>query len=143
MGFICCVPSLFFLYQVLFTEDLGFQPSLVPEGSAVALALSLGFLIPLLSSIVPIQSALSQNLNDSLNVNRNKSSGVLIQIFDQSKANVVPYVIFGLIAVIYGISIYYLLPLALLSANYSLILQIFFFILLGMIFGLTLLAFNL
>mmetsp|Transcript_39219 Transcript_39219/g.28359 ORF Transcript_39219/g.28359 Transcript_39219/m.28359 type:complete len:219 (+) Transcript_39219:1305-1961(+) len=142
-GFIFCVPMLFLMYQFMFTDELGFTPSLVPETSAIFLALSLGFIIPLLSSIVPIQSALSQNLNDSLNVNRNKSSGVLIQIFDSSKANIIPYVLFGTIAVIYGISIYYLLPLALLSANFSLILQIFFFILLGMIFGLTLLAFNL
>lgn len=48
-----------------------------------------------------------------------------------------------MITVVYGIGIYYFLPLALLSFNFSLLLRIFFFILLGMLFGLTLLAFNL
>ena len=43
-------------------------------------------------------------------------------------------------AVIYGIAIYYILPLALLMSNATLILDIFFGILLGMIFGLTMLA---
>lgn len=50
---------------------------------------------------------------------------------------------FGMIAVTYGLSIYYFLPLAMLSFNFSLILKIFFFILVGMLFGLSLLAFNL
>lgn len=50
--------------------------------------------------------------------------------------------LFGSISVIFGISIYYVLPLAMLSMNLSMILSIFFFILVGMILGLTLLSFN-
>ena len=50
--------------------------------------------------------------------------------------------VFGLIAVLYGISIYYLLPYSLLSQNLGMILGIFFAILLGMFTGLTLLATN-
>jgi hypothetical protein len=50
---------------------------------------------------------------------------------------------FGTICVVYGMSIYYLLPMALLSNNYSLMLDVFFAILLGMIFGLTLVSYNL
>jgi hypothetical protein len=53
------------------------------------------------------------------------------------------YVIFGMISVLYGLGVYYLLPSALLNGNFSLILIVFFAILLAMIFGLTLLAFNL
>lgn len=49
---------------------------------------------------------------------------------------------FGTIACLYGISIYYLLPLALLSLNLSLIMRIFIFILFGMIFALSLIALN-
>ena len=40
-------------------------------------------------------------------------------------------------------SIYYFLPLAMLSFNFALILQIFFSILVGMLLGLSMLAFNL
>ena len=60
----------------------------------------------------------------------------------KSKANVVPYIIFGLISFLYGFGIYYLLPLSLLSLKLSLLLQVFFFILLGLLLGLTLLAIN-
>lgn len=53
------------------------------------------------------------------------------------------YIVFGLIGVVYGMGIYYILPLALLSFNFALILEIFFAILIGMLYGLSLLAFNL
>ena len=56
---------------------------------------------------------------------------------------VVPYLVFGGICVVFGMIIYYFLPYGLLSSNVVLILQIFFLILLGMIFGLTLFAVNL
>jgi len=54
-----------------------------------------------------------------------------------------PYVLFGSLALIYGATIYYFLPKAMLEMNLNLILQIFFLILLGMLFGLTVLASNL
>jgi Zn-dependent protease with chaperone function len=47
---------------------------------------------------------------------------------------------FGIFAVLYGITLYYILPLSLLSFNLSMIMQIFLFILFGIIFGLTILA---
>ena len=53
-----------------------------------------------------------------------------------------PYISFGLICVLYGTGIYYLLPYSLLTMNLSLVLGIFFVILIGMILGLVLLAFN-
>lgn len=51
-------------------------------------------------------------------------------------------VAFGTIASLYGISMYYMLPLALLSMRITFILQIFVFVLFGIIFALTLLALN-
>jgi hypothetical protein len=56
------------------------------------------------------------------------------------KESVSSVVIFGGIAVLYGIGIYYMLPYALLTFNLTLILDIFFFILIGMLVGVTLLA---
>lgn len=53
------------------------------------------------------------------------------------------YIVFGVIGVTYGLGIYYFLPLAMLSFNFALILEIFFAILIGMLNGLSLLAFNL
>ena len=53
------------------------------------------------------------------------------------------YVLFGAIGVLFGVSIYYYLPMALIRENYNMMLQIFFLILLGMLFGLTILSMNL
>lgn len=54
-----------------------------------------------------------------------------------------PYLLFGSVAVVFGITVYYGLPIALLQINLSLILQIFFLLLLGMLLGLVILAVNL
>lgn len=82
-------------------------------------------------------------MNESLDIQRSKTQAMYVEILDKNKANMGSYIVFGSIAVIYGLSIYYFLPLAMLSFNFSLILKIFFFILVGMLFGLSLLAFNL
>lgn len=115
----------------------------LPSGFAVQQALIVGLIIPLFSSIVPIQSALSKNLNEALDTTRSKSQSSYVEIIDPSKQSLTSYIVFGLIATLYGMSIYYFLPYAMLSFNFALVLQIFFFILVGMLFGLSLLAFNL
>lgn len=61
----------------------------------------------------------------------------------KSGVNRVPYIIFGLITFLYGLGMFYVLPLSLLSMKISLILGVFLFILMGLILGLTLLAMNL
>jgi hypothetical protein len=57
--------------------------------------------------------------------------------------DIAPLITYGTLVVLYGVSIYYLMPLSLLSGNYGLILIIFFSILMGMVLGLTMLAYNL
>lgn len=49
---------------------------------------------------------------------------------------------FGSAITIYGVTIYYILPMALLSMNLNLVSRIIIFILVGLLFALTLLAFN-
>lgn len=68
--------------------------------------------------------------------------GVFVNILQKGQKNLSGLISFGAIASVYGISIYYLLPLALLSLNLSLIMRIFIFILFGMIFALSLIALN-
>ena len=48
----------------------------------------------------------------------------------------------GLAFTAYGVTIYYLLPLALMSLNLHMLSQIVIFIIIGLLFALTLLAFN-
>lgn len=61
---------------------------------------------------------------------------------DSKKLNIIPYILFGLISVGFGLSIYVMLPLSLLKQNYGLILDVFFAILFGLLLGITLLVSN-
>ena len=97
-----------------------------------------------MSAIYPIQVVLTKNLGDCLDYTRSKTKAIYVTILRNDTAQkVTQHVPVGFISVAYGIGIYYFLPLSLLSLNLSMILRIFFFILLGMLLGLTLLAFNL
>ena len=76
-------------------------------------------------------------------MSRSQTQGIVYDYQSDAKLKVLPYIVFGSICVLMGMTVYYFLPFALLTENAALILQIFFFILLGMILGLTLLAVNL
>ena len=54
-----------------------------------------------------------------------------------------PFLVQGSIAVIFGIIVYYGLPYAMLQLNVGFLLTIFFMLLMGMLFGLVLIAINL
>jgi hypothetical protein len=82
-------------------------------------------------------------LNDALNYERSRTKAIYVEVLNKSKTNIIPIVSFGILAVIYGLSIFYFFPLALVSFNFGLILNIFFFILIGMFIGLVILAMNL
>lgn len=114
-GFLCALPAIYMIYYFLFTDEMGFSPTILPDWFATTQALLIGIFIPLISSIIPIRRALSKNLTESLNVQRAKNSGLLITFTDNSKKNLLPYVLFGTITVLFGISIYYFLPKSLLT----------------------------
>lgn len=54
-----------------------------------------------------------------------------------------PYLFIGGLGAIAGMSVYYFLPLSIITVDLGLMLSIFFCLLIGMIIGLTLIAFNL
>lgn len=64
---------------------------------------------------MPIRRAINTNLAEALNTQRDKSKLDLVSINDSKKLNVVPYILFGVITVGFGLSIYILLPLSLLK----------------------------
>ena len=111
------VPCIWAIYDVLFTESFGFRPSSIPDFNSSMQALAIGILIPLLSSIIPIQRALSQNMTDALQP-RAQGQGILVTFTDNQSKNFLPKLLFGSISVIFGICIYYFLPLGLLMQNY-------------------------
>lgn len=141
-AFILCFPVIGICYTQIFNEKLtdGFEP--IPQPSAVFQALAVGIFIPLVSAILPILRVLSQNLNDALNFQRSRVKAVYVEIMAKNKMNIIPYLIFGIITFLYGFAIYYLLPYSLLTLKLGLILEVFFFILMGLLLGLVLLAIN-
>ncbi len=66
IGFILASPALKIIYSFLITPDLGIEGDPSPDDMASLQALGIGFLIPLLSAILPVRSVLSKNLNDAL-----------------------------------------------------------------------------
>lgn len=114
-----------------------------PTVTATFYALGVGILIPIVSSLYPMKIVLSKTLTDALDYSRSKTKAVFVEIIKAKDFDRKPYIIFGVISVAYGLSIYYFLPLALVSLNFGLLLTIFFMILIGMFVGMVLLALNL
>ena len=113
-AYICAYPILWAIFFKIFDSDLGSGGiTFVPTGIATLEAIAVGFLIPTLSAIVPIQRALAKTLSDSLNTARATLSGTVI-IVEDSAVRVVPYIMFGLLSVLMGVIIYIALPQALL-----------------------------
>lgn len=102
----------------------------------------MGLFIPLVSSIVPIQRILAKNISDSISANRSQSKGSIVTMIESANLDKVPFLVIGVILVLYGVSIYIFLPLSLISSNFGLLLLVFFGILVGMIFGLTIFVSN-
>ena len=70
-------------------------------------------------------------------------SGLFVTFTDNRNTFITPFLLTGTLALVYGISIFYFLPMAIFEMKLNLMLQIFFLILLGMLFGLTVLSSNL
>ena len=73
---------------------------------------------------------------------RSKTKAMYVNILMRNQKDVTSLILFGLILLTYGFGIYYLLPLSLVSFNFSLASTIFLGILFGMIFALGLLSIN-
>ncbi|EGG20920.1 DUF214 family protein [Cavenderia fasciculata] len=116
-------------------------PRLTTEG--VLLATLLGMIIPIAASIFPIKNALGKNLHDSLDSKHSKTMAVQISI-ERSEDNSfsTSVAVIGLILAVFGFGIYYIFPLSLLSFNLTLLLNMFFLLLISMLLGLVLLALN-
>lgn len=142
-GFLLSSVFLWLIYTLLFNAVMGTEMQPVPSVKASFYALAIGLIIPLLSSIYPMKIILSKTLTDALSYSSSKTKAVFVQIIHAKDFDRKPYIIFGVLSVVYGLSIYYFLPLSLISMNFSLLLAIFFLILIGMFVGLVLLALNL
>lgn len=113
------------------------------SGAAVLLATFMAFVTPSVASVGPIRSALSSSLRDALDVDRPKTSAVKFKIERAEDAGVNwSLVSFGGALALFGAMVYYGIPLALLTVNLTLFINIFLWILIAMLFGMVLLAIN-
>lgn len=110
--------------------------------SSITFSIIICNLAPLLAAIYPIRNLLKKNLAHALNTNLNKSSGVNIEIISAAQRERQTIIVFGILTFLYGASIYYFLPLSLLSINLNLLLFIFLWILIGILLGFIILSLN-
>jgi len=88
-------------------------------------ALAIGIVLPVLSSVKPIMETMKINLQESLNFSRSKVKAIYITILNKSqriKEQFLPYLCLGTLCVVYGFTVYYLLPLSLISLDLGLLL---------------------
>ena len=102
-------------------QNLQMDFDAIPGTFSIVQALVLSTLIPLISSIMPIRVVLDRNLNDALDIQRSKTQAVFVNMLNSKEADTTPMVLVGLSITFYGVTIYYLLPLALLSMNLTLV----------------------
>ena len=122
LAMIAVVPSLWFIYDKIEKTKLTWSVALLPGWGAVCQGLAIGLLIPTLSAIIPISRALSKSLPESLSVSRAQTQGIIYSIQSDSKLRTLPYLVFGTICVVMGMTVYYFLPYSLLTTNAALLL---------------------
>ena len=113
------------------------------QPAAIAQASVMGLIVPLVAAILPIRRALGLSLSEALDVSRSRVSIVAVTVYRAGERRLpVPLVCGAVVLSTFGGAIYYLMPLALVSFDLTLLLYIFFGLLVGMLGGLTLLALN-
>ena len=133
----------FWLLAQVFEDatDVAISPYLSLGG--ILLATGLGLAVPVVAALAPIKTALDVSLVSALQVNRSKQTAVKVTLErSEDGAFSWPMIVTGSVIAGFGFVVYYLLPLALLSFNLTLLLNIFFALLIGMLLGLALLALN-
>ena len=105
-------------------------------------ATTIGLVIPLMSSIIPIRAVLELSLIDSLDNVKSKTKAMYVNVLQKNKKDVTGLLVFGTLALSFGFGVYYLLPMSLISFNFSMATSIFLAILFGMIMAMVILAIN-
>ena len=107
----------------------------------ILLGVCVGIFIPIISNIFPIKRALSRTLRDSLDVYHHTSQEIEVKVVRLESLGLDPWQIScAILMVVTGFTIYYVVPLSFVFANIPLFLTILNLILLGMLFGASIIA---
>eukprot|EP00033_Pygsuia_biforma_P002404 GCRY01002662.1.p1 GENE.GCRY01002662.1~~GCRY01002662.1.p1 ORF type:complete len:716 (-),score=198.86 GCRY01002662.1:316-2358(-) len=134
------------IYILLMDSLSGMLGVDLPSGlsaEGIIIAVLLGIFIPLLASLLPVREALTVRLQDALDTRHSKTQAVKVKL-ERSEGTAVSWnmVVVGAFMAVFGAGVYYGFPLALLSMNFAVMLQLFFLLLLAMLTGLVLLSIN-
>jgi len=141
LGIILSIPANSYISNAFKANiGTGFDP--MPTATGAGNAVLLGFLLPIIASLMPLYTLLTQELSESLDIAHNKSKAVSVKIDTNNWTARLTLLVFGVVTVLFGVSIYYILPLALLSMNIALFLGIFLAVLIAFLLGLVLLSLN-
>jgi ABC-type antimicrobial peptide transport system permease subunit len=110
---------------------------------AVGVTFLLGLVGPLVAAAGPARAAAGRSLAESIDSQRSRSSAVKVTVSraDDGRTRWA-LVASGAMLAAFGAGVYYVMPLALLSNNFALLLNLFVFLLVALLFGLVLLALN-
>eukprot|EP01132_Coremiostelium_polycephalum_P006778 gene6778-8410_t len=125
-----------FVYQfVIVPINLTFYPTAIVSG------ILMGFFMPIVANIAPIQRALSRTLRDALDVYHQVKNETIVKIMKLEEVGVDPLqTLLSILAVLVGFTVYYLIPMSYTFRNLNLFFVILTAILMGMLFGLSMLA---
>ena len=128
---------------ILLGQTLQAPISYVVSFESFAIATVIGLLVPVISAILPIQAALGQNLHDSLDTQRSVSA--VKYSVERAESETISWttIALGIIGVIFGFGVYYVMPLSLLTFNITIMMYMFMSVILAMLLGLVMLSLNL
>lgn len=137
LGFIVAVILNYFTRKLIY-DFTGNTASLSLSQGSVIMGIVLGFLIPLLSNILPIRSALGKNLRSSLDLYQRSVHEYSFAMKSQEEYGLSPaQFILSFMLVGCGILTYYFAPSAFLFQDFGMFFSIMNFILMLMILGMT------
>lgn len=108
------------------------------SGASMVIGFCIGFFLPLISNIIPIQRALGKNLRASLDPYQRGAGELLVQIKSLEKFGLsLNQLLMSTMLVVLGVLTYYVAPAAFLLGDYEVFFGILNSLLLMMILGLT------
>jgi ABC-type antimicrobial peptide transport system permease subunit len=126
---------------ILVADYASIAPHLGLTGGAVLTAVLLGWLMPGVANIVPIQRALSSTLRDALDIYHHTASEISVSIQRLADKGLDLWqTVLSVFMIVVGFVVFYLIPYAFTFRNFSVFLGLLNAILMGMLFGLAILA---
>lgn len=120
-------------------SSYGLDPSL--NGVAIALAVVLGFVMPIVANVMPIKRALSNTLRDALDIYHQVTSTVKVSVMKLETIGLSPIVLAcSLVCVVCGFVAYYLIPMSFTFSDMSMFFTILTVILVATLFGLSMMV---